>query len=133
MRKPLCITLSILSIHLWSTLSLAAPQACKYVSEGAVQQAWKKIRIQRVGESSRETALAGANTFSEAVVLAQGLITQQICTPQLQDCRMASEGIVAGVWMKHRIQMDQEMVFGADDMATALKQLSELRRQGFCE
>lgn len=112
--------------------SQAAPLPCKYVSEGAVQQTWKKIRIQKVYENKKEESLAGANNFSEALSLGQSLLDQQVCISQVQDCRLASEGIVGGVWMKHRVQMDREMVFGADDIATALRQLSELRRLGFC-
>ena len=133
MKQLIGITLSILFINLWSTLSVAAPQACKYISEGAVQQSWKKIRIQSSGPGSSGEVLAGADNFSEAISLGQSLVDEQVCASQVQDCRMASEGIVGGVWMKHRIQMDREMVFGADDIATALRHLSELRRLGFCQ
>jgi len=137
MKQLIGITLTILALNLWSTLSEAAPQACKYVSEGAVQQSWKKIRIQSLTQSHTQPSsgdvLAGADNFSEAISLGQSLLNEQICLSQVQDCRMASEGIVGGVWMKHRIQMDREMVFGADDIATALRHLSELRRLGFCQ
>lgn len=128
MKQLFGITLTILFVNLWSTLSVAS-QACKYVSEGAVQQSWKKVRI----ESLSGDALAGADNFSEAISMGQNLVAAQVCAPKVQDCRMASEGIVGGVWMKHRIQMDGEMVFGADDMATALSQLTDLRRLGFCQ
>lgn len=129
MKQLIGIILTILFVNLWSTLSVAAPQACKYVSEGAVQQTWKKIRIQGISGE----VLAGADNFSEAISMGQTLMDEQLCSAQVQDCRMASEGIVGGVWMKHRIQMDREMVFGADDIATALRHLSELRRLGFCQ
>jgi len=128
MKQLIGITLILISVNLWTTLAVAS-QSCKYVSEGAVQQSWKKIRIQAAGGD----AIAGADNFSEAISMGQNLVDSQICSPRVQDCRMASEGIVGGVWMKHRIQMDGDMVFGADDMATALSQLSDLRRLGFCQ
>lgn len=128
MKQLIGITLILLSVNLWTTLA-AASQGCKYVSEGAVQQIWKKIRIQSLSGSS----IAGADNFSEAISMGQSLVDSQICAAKVQDCRMASEGIVGGVWMKHRIQMDGEMVFGADNMATALSLLSDLRRLGFCQ
>lgn len=123
------MTFIILGINLWSTLSVASPQACKYISEGAVQQSWKKIRIQILNG----VILTGADSFSEAINLGKSLLDGQICFPHLQDCRLASEGIVGGVIMKQRIQMDGEMVFGAEDMATALNELSQLRSLGFCK
>lgn len=129
MKQLVGIILTILFVNLWSTLSVASPQACKYVSEGAVQQSWKKVRIQGLGGE----VLAGADNFSEALSMGQALTDEQVCVAQVQDCRMASEGIVGGVWMKHRIQMDREMVFGADDIATALRHLSALRRLGYCQ
>jgi hypothetical protein len=129
MKRLIGITLSILCINLWSTFSSAAPQDCRYVSEGAVQQSWKKVRIQSLSGD----VLGGADNFSEAIAMGQNLLDSQACRAEVQDCRMASEGIVGGVWMKHRIQMDGDMVFGADDMATALSQLSALRRLGFCQ
>jgi hypothetical protein len=129
MKQLIGIFLIILGINVWSSLSVAASQACKFVSEGAVQQTWKKIRIQ----NGNGEALAGADSFSEAITLGQNLVSAQTCSPRVQDCRMASEGIVGGGWMKQRIQMDGEMVFGADDMATALGYLSKLRHLGFCQ
>lgn len=128
MKQLTVIILTVLFVNMWSTLSEAAPQACKFVSEGAVQQSWKKIRIQ----TSEGTAIAGADNFSEALSLGENLIESDTCSPKVQDCRLSSQGIVGGVWMKHRIRMDGEMVFGADDMATALNQLTDLRRLGFC-
>lgn len=129
MKQLIGLIFTLLCMNLWSTLAAASPQACRYVSEGAVQQTWKKIRIQ----NATGDGIAGADNFSEAISMGQTLLDSQVCSPQVQDCRMASEGIVGGVWMKHRIQMDGEMVFGADDIATALNFLSQLRRQGFCQ
>ncbi|MBK9323311.1 MAG: hypothetical protein IPM97_10280 [Bdellovibrionaceae bacterium] len=129
MKQIFGIKITILCIILWSALSSAAPQNCHFVSEGAVGAAWKKIRIQNViGET-----LGGADGFSEAITLAQELIDNQTCRPQVQDCRLATEGLVGGVWVNHRIQMDNDMVFGADEISTALRQLSSLRRIGFCQ
>jgi len=128
MKQLIGITLILLAVNLTTSFA-AGTQACKYVSEGPVQQIWKKVRIQSVGGNS----ITGADNFSEAISMGQGLVASQVCVPKVQDCRMASEGIVGGVWMKHRLQMDGDMVFGADDMATSLSQLSELRRLGFCK
>jgi hypothetical protein len=129
MKQLLTLTITILCINAGVRDAEASDQNCRYVSEGSVQQAWKKVRVQK----SSTDILGGADTFSEALGLGQSLLESHVCEAQSQDCRMASEGIVAGVWIKHRIQMDGEMVFGADDMATALGQLSSLRRLGFCQ
>lgn len=47
-------------------------------------------------------------------------------------CALASEGIYDGYWMKHRIYLGEEVVFGANDMDAILKQLESLRDQGVC-
>jgi hypothetical protein len=129
MKQLLGLLITILCINLWTALSHAATQECRYVSEGRVEQSWRKIRIQAISGD----ILAGADNFSDAVAEGQRLLETQTCRARVQDCRMASEGIVGGVWMKHRIQMDGDMVFGAGDMATALSELSTLRRLGFCQ
>ncbi|MGZ3748181.1 MAG: hypothetical protein ACXWRE_12475, partial [Pseudobdellovibrionaceae bacterium] len=104
MKQFIIMIIIILGFNLWSTLSVASPQACKYVSEGAVQQSWKKIRIQNLNG----VILAGADSFSEAINLGRNLLDSRACVPQLQDCRLASEGIIGGLLVKHRIQMDRE-------------------------
>lgn len=47
-------------------------------------------------------------------------------------CKMASEGIFDGSWVKHRIVVDEDVVFGANDLASILSQLDNLRDQGLC-
>lgn len=129
MKRLIGIIITILCINLWSALSSAAPQSCRYISEGAVEQTWKKIRMQNAAGE----IVGGADNFSQAIQLAQGLLDAQLCRVQLQDCRLASEGMAGGTWHKHRIQMDNEMIFGSDEIASALRQLSALRRLGFCQ
>lgn len=129
MKQLTLMIFIILGVNLWSTLSVASSQACKYISEGAVQQSWKKIRIQNLNG----VILTGADSFSEAIHQGRSLRDGQVCLPWLQDCRLAGEGIVGGSIVKQRIQMDSEMVFGAEDMATALNYLSQLRGLGFCK
>lgn len=47
-------------------------------------------------------------------------------------CRMLSEGIYNGAWVKHRIVADEDVVAGANDMESLLNQLEDLRTQGLC-
>lgn len=47
-------------------------------------------------------------------------------------CEMASEGLFKGTWVKHRIYVNDDVVYGADDMDSILSQLENLRGQGLC-
>ena len=47
-------------------------------------------------------------------------------------CALASEGIYNGVWMKHRIVTEEEVLYGANDMGKVIDQLDNLRGQGLC-
>lgn len=47
-------------------------------------------------------------------------------------CALASEGIYGGYWMKHRIYVGEDVLFGANSMDAILKQLESLREQGVC-
>lgn len=47
-------------------------------------------------------------------------------------CKITSEGIFAGYWFKHRIVIQDEVVFGANDMDSVLSQLEILRSEGLC-
>lgn len=52
--------------------------------------------------------------------------------PALPACQIASEGIYNGFWVKHRIVVDQEVVYGANDMDSILSQLEALREEAIC-
>ncbi|ASD64768.1 hypothetical protein [Bdellovibrio bacteriovorus] len=47
-------------------------------------------------------------------------------------CKMTSEGIFEGSWVKHRIVVNEDVVYGANDMDSILSQLDSLRDQGLC-
>lgn len=47
-------------------------------------------------------------------------------------CGLTSEGIYNGLWVKHRIYVNEDVVFGANDMDSILSQLENLRDQGLC-
>ncbi|UOE99793.1 hypothetical protein [Bdellovibrio reynosensis] len=47
-------------------------------------------------------------------------------------CGLTSEGIYNGLWVKHRIYVNEDVVFGANDMDSILSQLENLRGQGLC-
>lgn len=47
-------------------------------------------------------------------------------------CQIASEGIFNGFWMKHRIFIQENTVFGANDMDSILSELESLRDEGLC-
>ena len=48
------------------------------------------------------------------------------------DCSLMSEGIYNGWWMKHRIVVGDDVIYGANDMDAIINQLDSLRGQGLC-
>ncbi|MNK94082.1 hypothetical protein D3C87_1142720 [compost metagenome] len=51
---------------------------------------------------------------------------------QDQSCSLMSEGIYHGSWMKHRIVIGEDVLFGANDLDAIIAQLDSLRGQGLC-
>lgn len=66
------------------------------------------------------------------IALLTHLGAAQAAVPSLPACALASEGIYQGYWVKHRIYVNDEVVFGANDMDSILSQLENLRDQGLC-
>ncbi len=56
-------------------------------------------------------------------------MTEDASTPS---CALASEGIYRGSWVKHRIYVNEDVVFGANDMGAIIDALENLRGQGLC-
>lgn len=52
--------------------------------------------------------------------------------PATPVCQIASEGIFNGFWVKHRIVIQDDIVFGANDLDSILSQLEALREEGLC-
>ncbi|MGZ3768319.1 MAG: hypothetical protein ACXVCP_03590 [Bdellovibrio sp.] len=53
----------------------------------------------------------------------------QAATPS---CTLVSEGIYNGWWVKHRIVLEEKVVYGANDIDSIVSQLENLREQGLC-
>ena len=75
--------------------------------------------------------------FLAALVTALLAMFVQISTAHahsldVPSCQVASEGIYNGFWMKHRIVIDEDVVFGANDLASILSQLESLRENNLC-
>ncbi|UYL09080.1 hypothetical protein B9G69_000630 [Bdellovibrio sp. SKB1291214] len=47
-------------------------------------------------------------------------------------CLLSSEGIFDGAWVKHRISVGDQVVYGADDLEAISAELGTLRSQGLC-
>ncbi|QDK46684.1 hypothetical protein DOM22_16750 [Bdellovibrio sp. ZAP7] len=47
-------------------------------------------------------------------------------------CSLSSEGIFDGAWVKHRITVGEQVVYGADDLEAISTELGTLRTQGLC-
>lgn len=58
--------------------------------------------------------------------------TQLVQATPPSSCTLASEGIYKGWWVKHRIVLDENVVYGANDVDSILMQLENLRGQGLC-
>jgi hypothetical protein len=52
--------------------------------------------------------------------------------PAKPACSLSSEGIYGGLWVKHRITVDDQVVYGADDLEAISVELGTLRTQGLC-
>ncbi|KHD89818.1 MAG: hypothetical protein OM95_01780 [Bdellovibrio sp. ArHS] len=60
------------------------------------------------------------------------LVPAQAAGSMTPSCLMASEGIYQGLWVKHRIYVNEDVVYGANDMNSILTQLENLRNEGLC-
>lgn len=49
------------------------------------------------------------------------------------ECSLSSEGIYDGLWVKHRITVGDQVVYGADDLEAISAELGALRTQGLCQ
>lgn len=58
--------------------------------------------------------------------------TAQAMTEEVPSCFVTSEGLFRGLWVKHRIYVNEDIVYGANDMGSILSQLENLRGQGTC-
>ena len=47
-------------------------------------------------------------------------------------CTLASEGLAVNAWVKHRILIADEAIFGANDMESIATKLQSFRLQGRC-
>lgn len=56
----------------------------------------------------------------------------QSAQANVPSCTLASEGIYNGWWVKHRIVLNEDVVYGANDVDSILMQLETLRGQGLC-
>lgn len=50
----------------------------------------------------------------------------------LPNCVLVSEGIYNGFWVKHRIAINDEIIYGTNDTELIFVQLDSLREQGLC-
>jgi hypothetical protein len=51
---------------------------------------------------------------------------------EARSCALSSEGIFNGAWVKHRISVGEQVLYGADDMEAIVTELGSLRNQGLC-
>ncbi|MBO9667922.1 MAG: hypothetical protein J7501_14055 [Bdellovibrio sp.] len=48
-------------------------------------------------------------------------------------CDLSSEGIFNGAWVKHRISIGDQVLYGADNLEAISEELVSLRTQGLCK
>lgn len=51
---------------------------------------------------------------------------------ELPNCVLVSEGIYNGSWVKHRIAVNNQIIYGTNDTELIFVQLDNLREQGLC-
>jgi hypothetical protein len=86
----------------------------------------------RHGGVRRENPMKIMWTISITLLL---LLATQLTHAKAQSnekCSLMSEGIYDGTWVKHRISLNDEIVYGANDMSAIVDQLGSLREQGLC-
>ena len=74
--------------------------------------------------------LAAILTFIIALLSSSVSLAQEMDIPS---CKTVGAGIHEGFWVKHRILIGREIVYGADDLDSILSHLETLRNEGFCQ
>ncbi|MNJ92592.1 hypothetical protein D3C87_102650 [compost metagenome] len=77
-----------------------------------------------------------ALSFSVLMALMTNISFAKAAIPSNTDrtsCDLTSEGIFKGSWVKHRILVGEDVIYGANDMDAILSQLDNLRNQGLCQ
>ncbi|WP_413585254.1 hypothetical protein [Bdellovibrio sp. HCB274] len=54
-------------------------------------------------------------------------------TVEKSNCALSSEGIYQGFWVKHRITVGDQVLYGADNLEEISAELGSLRTQGLCQ
>ncbi len=70
-----------------------------------------------------------AALVTAALLLLSGFMSQ---AAPLQLCHLSSFGLYHGQWVKHRILLLDEVVYGANDLDSVRSELQSLRQQGLC-
>jgi hypothetical protein len=63
------------------------------------------------------------------LLLLSGFMSQ---AASMQFCHLSSSGLYHGQWVKHRILLRDEVVYGANDLDSVSSELQNLRQQGLC-
>lgn len=67
-----------------------------------------------------------------AILVINGSFSTAQASTGSQACSLKSEGIYQGAWVKHRIYLNDDVVYGANDMDSIIVQLQSLREVGIC-
>ena len=101
---------------------------CSLIPAGFTDGNFANIRI----ESSNHI-LAGASHLEEVLELLNQLENKQLCTPAAHDCELTTEGVLtSGHYVKQRLLVNGEPLFGASDLGTLMSMLNRLRLQNIC-
>ena len=102
---------------------------CSLVAAGDFNGNYFNIRIQ-----GDQKVFAGGNSLEEAIVLLEDLQAHQMCKIAVHRCELTSLGMISsGQYMKHRLVINGEALFGTNDLGSLHLQLNRLRLQNICD
>jgi hypothetical protein len=93
------------------------------------------MREQRSGELMKKLVQTFVGVVLVALIIALLSLRAEASTNSanaIAECSLKGEGIVKNAWVKHRIFIGEEPVFGANDMDRLSIHLKDLRHAGLC-
>ena len=104
-------------------------EECSLASAGKTNGGYANIRVLKSNQ-----VLAGVSSFEEVISLLRNIQARHLCTVALHHCELTSGGMISsGQVMQQRLLVNEEALFGANDLGTLLAQLNHLRIQNICD
>lgn len=100
---------------------------CSLGASGVVGGEFKKIIIKR-----GNIGLTGADDLNRLLEISEKIRAGQLCSMAVHRCELTSAGVAGGQFYQHRLLVNGEALFGANDLGGVLNQLNQLRQFNIC-